>query len=131
MKRMLWAGLAMLAALPAAAQDHAEGAALYMARCATCHGADAQGRGPMSPVLLVQPKDLTQLSAQNGGDFPMMRVIARIDGRDPLVSHGSDMPVFGQLFEGDDTALKLPDGQPVLTSRAIADLVVFLQEIQK
>jgi hypothetical protein len=62
--------------------------------------------------------------------FPLMRVIRRIDGRNPLVSHGSDMPVYGELFEGDDTALKLPSGQPVMTSRAIADLVVFLQAIQ-
>jgi mono/diheme cytochrome c family protein len=122
----------VLAAWPLAApaQDTAEGAVLYMQRCATCHGAEAQGNGPMAPALLVQPKDLTRLAAANDGVFPLLRVIRRIDGRDPLVSHGSDMPVYGELFEGDDTALKLPTGQPVMTSRAIADLVVFLQAIQ-
>ncbi len=130
MKRLLTAlfGLWPLA-LPA--QDAAEGALIYLQRCATCHGAEAQGGGPMAPALLVQPKDLTALAAENDGVFPLLRVIRRIDGRDPLVSHGSDMPVYGELFEGDDTALKLPSGQPVMTSRTIADLVVFLQAIQK
>lgn len=121
----------VLAPLAAQAQDAAEGAVIYMQRCATCHGAGGQGDGPMAPVLLVQPKDLTLLSAGNDGEFPLLRVIQRIDGRDPLVSHGSDMPVYGELFEGDDTALKLPSGQPVLTSRTIADLVIFLQAVQK
>jgi len=85
----------------------------------------------MAPVLLVQPKDLTRLAADEGGAFPMLRVIRRVDGRDPLVSHGSDMPVYGQLFQGDDTALALPSGQMVMTGRAIADLVVFLQAVQE
>ena len=127
------AGLALAGALaaPAAAQDAAEGAALYLHRCAVCHGAEARGGGPMAPVLLVQPADLTRLSAGNGGSFPALRVIRRIDGRDPLVSHGSDMPVWGDLFDGDDTAVRLDSGQPVMTSRPVADLVAFLKEIQQ
>lgn len=130
MKHLALLALA-LAPVGAQAQDAAEGAVVYVTRCATCHGAEARGDGPMAPVLLVQPKDLTLLSAENDGEFPLLRVIQRIDGRDPLVSHGSDMPVYGELFEGDDTALKLPSGQPLLTSRTIADLVVFLQAIQQ
>lgn len=123
----------VLAILPglAAAQDAVEGAALYLDRCAMCHGIEAQGDGPMAPVLLVQPKDLTQLAAQEGGVFPLLRVVRRIDGRDPLVSHGSDMPVYGELFQGNETTLKLPSGQMVMTGRAIADLVAFLQAVQK
>lgn len=123
----------LLALVPAVvvAQDAAEGALLYQQRCAACHGSEALGDGPMAPVLLVQPKDLTRLAADEGGQFPLLRVIRRIDGRDPLVSHGSDMPVYGPLFQGDDTALALPSGQMVMTGRAIADLVVFLQAIQK
>lgn len=129
--RNLLAGLLALVPAVAAAQDAAEGAELYLQRCAACHGAAAQGDGPMAPVLLVQPKDLTRLAADEGGAFPMLRVIRRVDGRDPLVSHGSDMPVYGQLFQGDDTALALPSGQMVMTGRAIADLVVFLQAVQE
>lgn len=106
------------------------GRQLYMRHCATCHGLEADGNGPMAPILLVQPKDLTTLASLNEGVFPVLRVVQRVDGRDPLVSHGSAMPVYGEFFEGDDTALKTAGGQPILTSRAIADLVSYLLSIQ-
>ena len=60
------------------AQDAAEGAVIYMQRCATCHGAGGQGDGPMAPALVVQPVDLTALAARNGGTFPVVRVVKRI-----------------------------------------------------
>lgn len=114
-----------------AAQDVAIGQDLFIKHCATCHGANAEGQGPMAPALVVQPKDLTRLSAENSGEFPLLRVVRRIDGREPLVSHGSAMPVYGEFFEGDDTALKTASGQPILASRAIADLVAYLTSVQK
>lgn len=113
------------------AQDAQVGADLYQDYCATCHGLEATGQGPMAPALVVQPVDLTQLTALNDGTFPLLRVVRRIDGRDPLVSHGSAMPVYGEFFEGDDTALKTADGQPMLVGRAIADLVAYLLTIQR
>lgn len=112
--------------------DAMTGAALYQTHCAVCHGAEARGDGPMAPVLLVQPADLTALVARHGGVFPLERVAARIDGRDPLVSHGSDMPVYGRFFEeGPDVALRTESGQPLLTSQPIADLVAWLRTIQE
>lgn len=121
--------LTVLAA-PAVAQDLARGEAYFAKHCATCHGADATGGGPMAPVLTVQPKDLTQLAAENGGVFPLARIVARIDGRDPLVSHGSAMPVYGDFFEGMTRTLTAPDGVEVETSRPIADLVAYLEHVQ-
>ncbi|MDU8928878.1 cytochrome c [Alisedimentitalea sp. MJ-SS2] len=116
----------------ASAQDAMEGAVLYERHCATCHGLDAKGGGPMAGVLLVPPADLTRLAAsEEGGNFPLLRVVRRIDGRDPLVAHGSPMPVYGDFFEGDDTAMKTASGQPLLTSRPVADLVTYLKEIQQ
>lgn len=83
----------------------------------------------MAGVLVIQPTNLTELSGQDG-TFPTARVVARIDGRDPLVSHGSPMPVYGPYFEGQDTAIKAPTGQPILTSMPIADLVAYLETLQ-
>ncbi len=118
-------------ALPALAQSVERGDAYYLQHCATCHGLDARGNGPMASVLLVQPPDLTQLSAGNDGVFPTIRVVMRIDGRDPLVSHGSPMPVYGQFFQqGADVAIKAPSGQPILTSQPIVDLLTYLQTLQ-
>ncbi|MFY9210020.1 MAG: cytochrome c [Aestuariivita sp.] len=117
--------------MPAAAQDLLRGEGYYRQHCATCHGLDATGNGPMAGVLVIQPPDLTALTARNDGMFPTARVVLRIDGREPLVSHGSPMPVYGDFFEqGPDVALKAPSGQPILTSEPIADLVAYLDNLQ-
>lgn len=83
----------------------------------------------MAGVLLMKPANLKALSGEDG-QFPTERVVKRIDGRDPLVSHGSPMPVYGPYFEGNDTAIKTPAGQPILTSKPIADLVAYLETLQ-
>ena len=118
---------------PAAAQsqDADAGRETYLEYCATCHGLDATGNGPTAPALILQPTNLTLLSANNGGEFPTFRVVARIDGRDPLVSHGSPMPVYGDFFEGKGVALPDPAGQPIMTSQPIVDLVAYLEGLQE
>lgn len=123
-------GLTLLAA-PALASDPLAGEDLYMNHCATCHGIEATGQGPMAGVLMIAPVDLTHLAAGNDGVFPTVRVAFRIDGRDPLVSHGSPMPVYGPFFEGEDVSLKAPNGQPILTSKPIADLLAYLETLQE
>lgn len=115
----------------AVAQDVAEGETLYRLHCASCHGLEARGGGPMAPVLVLQPIDLTRLQAENDGVFPRVRVVMRIDGRDPLVSHGSPMPVYGYFFEGNDRPLKAESGQPIMTSKPVVDLVAYLESIQQ
>jgi hypothetical protein len=130
--RQAWIGLVWLLAGPAQAEgDAAAGEALYRAHCAVCHGVEATGHGPMVTVMTVQPADLTTLVQRYDGVFPLARVAARIDGRDPLVSHGSDMPVYGQFFQGQDVVMKTEAGQPLMTSQPIADLIAWLQSIQK
>ena len=120
-----------LVAGPLWAADAEEGAALFLEHCAACHGPEADGAGPMAGVMTIKPTDLTALTAGNDGVFPVERVVKRIDGRDPLVAHGSPMPVYGHFFEGGAAAIKTASGQPILTSRVIADLVAYLQGLQK
>lgn len=122
--------VALSASAALADGDAATGEALYDRYCAACHGAEATGHGPMRAVLTVQPSDLTALSAGNDGVFPMERVVKRIDGRDPLVAHGSQMPVYGDFFDGDGASLRTESGQPVITSTPVADLVAYLQNLQ-
>ena len=124
------AALCMIA-LPAFAQDADMGASLYQTHCAACHGVDADGKGPLGPALLLQPIDLTRLSAANDGAFPLERVLRRIDGTEPLASHGAPMPAYGPFFVGvANTPMKLPTGQPVLAPQPMADLVAYLLSIQ-
>lgn len=122
--------LACLSALPLAAQDVAEGKALFQNFCATCHGPGGTGAGPTAEIMTIEPANLTRLSAENQGTFPLMRVLRTIDGRDPLVAHGSPMPLFGEYFEGQGAAIKTPAGQPILTSQPLVDLVTWLKTIQ-
>lgn len=128
-----WLALALVVSGPAAAQDAdpAAGRDSFLQFCATCHGTDAAGAGPTATVMAISPPDLTTLAADNGGRFPVARVVARIDGRDPVLAHGTPMPVFGPFFEGADAALKTESGQPVMTSRPIVDLVAWLRTIQR
>ena len=117
--------------LPATAQDAAAGRALFQTHCATCHGVGARGDGPMANMLLVRPPDLTTLTQRYGGTYPITRIVMRIDGRDPLTSHGSPMPVYGDFFEGWDVAVKAETGQPIMTSVPVVDLLVYLAGVQQ
>jgi|FEC22Drversion2_1045045.scaffolds.fasta_scaffold00585_17 mono/diheme cytochrome c family protein len=134
MKRAL--ALALLTALPAAADEietgnAMEGAELFATYCTACHGTEGRGDGRMAPILTVLPPDLTGLSARNGGVFPTSKVVFQIDGRDPLLAHGGDMPLFGEFFQGEDTAVASETGQPIMTSQPIADVVAWLRGIQE
>lgn len=121
-----------LAVSPAMAQDAEMGAMMFQDFCATCHGPDATGNGPMAELLAIPTPDLTRLAARNDGIFPTGRVVLQIDGRTPLLAHGGDMPLFGRFFEGgQNVAMKAPSGQPILTSQPIADLVAWLGGIQQ
>ena len=85
----------------------------------------------MSGVLTVPRTDLTMLANEQNGMFPINSVITRIDGRNPLISHGSEMPIFGDYFEGKGVVIRDETGAPIMTSQPIIDLVNWLQSIQK
>ena len=104
----------------------------YFARyCGACHGMNATGDGPMQKILTVQAPDLTQLSRGNDGVFPVTRVVRQIDGRDPMLAHGGEMPLFGELFSFTDAAIPAETGQPIITAQPIADLTAWLESIQE
>ena len=125
--------LALCAGAGAAQQvdpDPAAGAEYFAAYCAACHGQDAKGDGPMAEIVAIRTPDLTELAARSGGSFPMAEAAAQIDGRNALLAHGGQMPIFGGFFDGEDVILQLPSGQPMATSRPIADLLAYLASIQ-
>ena len=124
------AGLAVLSA-PALAGDAARGARLFADHCAVCHGAGLRGDGPMAELLVVPPPDLTRISARYDGAFPRAGIAWIIDGRDPIVSHGGDMPIYGFVFSEMSEVLTSPGGQTLLTSREVVDLVTYLEAEQE
>jgi mono/diheme cytochrome c family protein len=80
--------------------DSFKGPELFMAYCATCHGRDAKGGGPMAASLRIAPTDLTRIAARNGGKFPFLQVQRIISGeQQPPSTHGTrEMPVWGPIF---------------------------------
>ena len=95
--------------------------------CATCHGADAKGHGPVAAALITPPPDLTRLARRNGGSFPRVRVGQFIAGGGTTLrgAHGStEMPVWGPVFR----ALDPSDERRVLIR--IENVVQYLESIQ-
>lgn len=84
----------------ASAQDTDVGKMEYQSSCASCHGIDAKGDGPVSKELKTRPADLTVLAKSNNGVFPYNRVYEMVDGRNSTISsHGTrEMPVWGYRF---------------------------------
>ena len=93
--------------------------------CATCHGRDARGDGPVAPALKTRPANLTKLAANNHGLFPIERVKVFITaGRPVTQAHGSsDMPVWGPIF-------KSLDPSDTITQARIDSVVAYLKSIQ-
>ncbi|HTT23949.1 MAG TPA: cytochrome c [Candidatus Sulfotelmatobacter sp.] len=78
-----------------------EGSDIFQDFCASCHGRDGRGKGPVSRDLKQAVPDLTKLSRQNGGTFPASRVRSKLmfGGDQPSPAHGSKaMPVWGPIF---------------------------------
>lgn len=72
---------------------------LYKQYCATCHGADAKGSGPLATLLKTPPPDLTTLAKRHGGKFPYDYVSEVLEFGPGVSSHGSsDMPTWGPIF---------------------------------
>ncbi len=98
-----------------------DGAEMFRAYCAPCHGIDAKGDGPAGAALKKAPADLTQLSRKYGPGFPTFRVKRVILGAGE--AHGSrEMPVWGSVFRsiGDDNTVTL----------RIGNLTKYLESIQ-
>lgn len=80
------------------------GAYAFRTYCASCHGTDGKGGGPLADNLRFTPPDLSLIAKRNGGSFPADKVAHIVDGRSPLKGHGgAEMPVWGDAFRNADT----------------------------
>lgn len=105
------------------------GAELYKRFCSACHGANAEGDGPVAASFKIMVPDLTRIAKRQGGKFPDERIHRIIDGRQVPAPHGSrEMPIWGWEFS---TVNK--DGTPDLATSdlLVARLVDYLRSIQK
>ena len=104
------------------------GRAVYLQYCASCHGKDGRGGGPVKPFLNVRPTDLTQLRKNNKGVFPMRRVMTSIDGSRIVRAHGDrEMPVWGEVFKQEIEDGKYEELTTLLKIKIIAEYIATLQ----
>ena len=83
---------------PAVASTPTTGGDLFRAYCASCHGLDARGAGPVAEQLRTIPPDLTEYALRDGGVFPRARLRQIIEGRHVPVHGNTEMPVWGWAF---------------------------------
>jgi mono/diheme cytochrome c family protein len=113
-----------------AAQAEEFGQQEYQSACATCHGVNADGNGPLAPLMTVSVPPLTTLSKANDGVFPMLRVIHTIDGRQGINGHGYPMPVWGNRFKA-TLDMAGPYGAETIVRGRILSLAYYLESIQE
>ena len=106
----------------------------FEANCASCHGVNGKGQGPLVEFLRRSPPDLTLLAKNNQGVFPMSRLYQVIEGGG-LPAHGSrDMPVWGREYRIKDAEYYMDTPYPfepeaMVRSRLLA-LLEYINRLQ-
>ncbi len=101
------------------------GKEMYTNYCAVCHGTDGKGGGPAASALKVPPTDLTLLSKNNGGKYPVLKVTSAIHGEAALPAHGSkEMPVWGALF------FNMSGGHQSEVQQRVTNLTHYIETLQ-
>ena len=104
----------------------ARGRESYMTYCASCHGREGKGDGPVAEVMTTQPADLTHLREEDGS-YPVDSVYAYIDGRADVQAHGTrEMPVWGNVW-GEVSGEPVPQEE---VDQRIRELVEYIRTIQ-
>jgi mono/diheme cytochrome c family protein len=122
--------VALICVQPAWSADYVAmpGEQLYRRFCASCHGLEGRGDGPVASTLRVEVPDLTRPVRRSVALEPREQIARIIDGRHIVGAHGTRiMPVWGE----DLTRLEIgnPDAErstEIIITR-LADYVAGLQ----
>ena len=97
-----------------------EGAGIFAANCATCHGPAGDVRN--AETYDADTPDLRQIASKTSGRLPLSALTEMIDGRRVIKGHARSMPAWGEtLGEGDDE----------LAAKRIASLLAYIESIQQ
>lgn len=105
----------------------------FEASCAGCHGNDGKGNGPYLELLGRIPPDLTTLTKNNGGTFPVSRMYQTIEGAN-VPSHGSrKMPIWGRTYRisAAEHYVDVDYNPEVFVRTRILALIEYLSRIQE
>jgi mono/diheme cytochrome c family protein len=118
-----------LAVAAGSARAQTDGATLFARHCASCHGPQGEGDGPVATVMQATVPNLRTLRARSNGTFPRDAIMRYIDGRDLPAAHGERlMPVWGDTFVGTGADAQANEAQ---AREAIAAITDFIAELQR
>ena len=102
------------------------GKEMYAAYCASCHGKDGKGGGPVAPALKTPPADLTVLARKHAGKFPSIQVYRAITGEAGISAHGSkEMPIWGPVF------MSMSHQHESIVHLRVANLTEYIKSLQQ
>jgi mono/diheme cytochrome c family protein len=104
----------------------------FESNCASCHGLNGKGGGPVTEFLTKSPPDLTQLARKNGGVFPIARLYEVIEGAEVPAHGGREMPVWGRDYrtKAAEYYMDVPyDSEAYVRTRLLA-LLEYLNRMQ-
>lgn len=100
------------------------GQQLFTQYCASCHGTDGKGGGPVAASLKTAVPDLTVIEKREG-KFPQARIQSIINGETTFAAHGpKEMPVWGFVLREKGTT------QTAVTLNVSA-MANYIKEIQQ
>lgn len=106
----------------------------FIKNCAVCHGSDGKGAGPILDFLSKKPADLTVISKNNGGVYPLASVYEKIRVPGTTKAHGTDeMPIWGERFSQEiiDSYGPVYTGSCSSVQGRILELVFYIGNIQE
>ncbi len=139
LKRLLFTAIAVMLAvtmgyadqqkakvvIPVGKVTPTNGKLMYSNYCASCHGVDGRGNGPVATALKTQPTDLTVLSKNNRGKFPDTHVVSVLENGTDVRAHGvAEMPIWGPILG------KMNQGDSQARMLRISNLSHYLETIQ-
>ena len=116
-------------ALTASAQenDASRGRQLFLQYCASCHGLNGAGDGPVAKALTKRPANLRLLSEKYGSPLGVSALAEIIDGRKAVRAHGThEMPVWGERLYATSQGNQGETG----ISDTLRQIIVYLNTIQ-
>jgi mono/diheme cytochrome c family protein len=93
--------------------------------CASCHGPEGRGDGPVAQALRTRPADLSVLAQRNNGALPRDRVRSFVTGtgRTPAAHGTTEMPVWGPIFRAFESDARVRE--------RIENLLTHLESLQR
>ena len=106
------------------------GRTIYNDKCAVCHGSSGKGDGELASEIGTKPPDLTHIAARRDGIWPMLEVMAIIDGYTTRYLPGSEMPIYDEFLEGNLVSFDTGNGVTQKAPAGLLAIATYLESLQ-